>query len=953
MNFDKRIIGKDVLVTTLFFVPIYILFQFFTHSPSQKEKVLLPAPQPLNLAEVEQKSAIGVKEDIEARANYETRMLIDPATGTIPHDVHKKEQTFAQTLPARGGSRRNVRQKRTYEILGTEWTANGPFFVGGRTRALALDVTDENIIIAGGTSGGMWRSADGGATWEKTTKAQDLHSVTCVAQDTRPGKENIWYYGTGELSGNSARGGGGATYLGNGIFKSTNGGQDWVLLPSTSQSVPDRFSNPFQFIWNIITNPNNNDEDEVLAATFGGIQRSTDGGESWSYVIGEAANSSSRFTDVAMGEDGTFYATMSESSGSSNATSRFKGIYRSVDGQNWNNITPPNFPGTFNRTVIGISPSNPNIVYFLASSDPNDLWKYTYRFGDGTGAGGRWVNLTDNIPMFGAPVGDFESQGSYNMMVKIHPENENVVFLGGTNLYRSTDGFSSTGNTSWIGGYSAVNDISNYNGHHPDQHNLVFLPSDPDVAISSHDGGISISNDMLAPQVSWTSMNNGYITTQFYTLAINELAEDNTIVGGMQDNGSHLTFSGEPQGEWNRLLGGDGGYSAIGHNGANVYLSSQNGRIIRFFQNGEGLVPVARVDPSMAGQFDNQGLLFINPFVLDPRNNSRMYYAGGDRIWRNGNVTQISGTSDSTAINWFDIPATSIFVGQITSLTVSRIPGNILFYGTSTGSVFRVLNPDTNSPTVANITAGAFPDNGYVSCIDVDPSNANNLLVVFSNYNVESIYFSQDGGNTFTAVGGNLEKNDEEAGTGPSVRWAKIIPKANNEYLYLAGTSTGLYSADNLNGANTIWAQEGPDLIGNVVVPMVQYRHADGKVAIATHGNGVYTKTFDDVLPLPGVTTSEMFSLAQNFPNPFSDFTTIRFNLPEQSVARVRIFDSQGKKVRTLLLATQFEGENEVIWNGKDANGVDMKAGIYYYKLDFGISTFSDESITKKIILIR
>lgn len=953
MNFNKKIIYKDILITTLLFIPLYVLFYFFQHQAAQQEKIDLPDIQALDLAEIEQKSAIGVKENIEARIAYETRMLVDPKSGTIPRGIRSRERYFAENIPARGGSKRNARQKKTYEISKTEWTANGPFFLGGRTRALALDVTDENIIIAGGTSGGMWRSTDAGSTWDKVTRAEALHSVTAVAQDIRPGKEDIWYYGTGELSGNSARGGGGATYRGDGIFKSTNGGLDWTLLPSTSQGEPNNFTNPFQFVWNVITNPHNNDEDEVLAATFGGIQRSTDGGNSWEYVIGEATNASSLFTDVAQGEDGTFYATLSESAASSDETSESKGIYRSEDGQNWTKITPRNFPDIFDRAVIGISPSNPNVVYFLVSSNPNDLWRYTYLFGDGSGFGGRWVDLTDNIPMFGGPVGNYNSQGSYNMMVKIHPENEDIVFLGGTNLYRSTDGFSTTTNTSWIGGYSPVNDISNYPGQHPDQHNMLFLPSNSDVSITSHDGGISITNDILAPQVNWTSLNNGYITTQFYTLAINEPAGDNTIVGGMQDNGSHLTFSADPRGEWSRLLGGDGGFAAIGHNGANVYLSSQNGRTIRFFLSGEGLIPVARIDPALAGKAENQRLLFINPFILDPGNNSRMYYAGGDRIWRNGNVTQISGTTDSTTINWFDLPDTRVLTGQITSLAISRTPGNILFYGTSAGSVFKVSNPDTYAPQIDNVTSSSFPDNAYVSCIDIDPSNADNILIVFSNYNVQSMYLSQNGGLTYEPVSGNLEERRDGTGGGPSVRWAKIIPKTNNAYLYLAGTSTGLYSADNLDGMNTAWAQEGPDIIGNVVVPMVQYRHADGWVAVATHGNGVYTKTFDNVLPLPSETTDEVFSLAQNFPNPFSDFTTIRFTLPQQSTARIRIFDSQGKRVRTILLTTQFEGENEVIWDGKDGNGVDMRAGIYYYKLDYGVNTFTDESITRKLILIR
>ena len=286
----------------------------------------------------------------------------------------------------------------------------------------------------------MWRSDDSGASWKKVTAPQDLHSVTCIAQDIRAGKENTWYYGTGELSGNSARGGGGAIYRGDGIFKSTNGGMSWTLLPSTAGGEPNNFTNAFQFVWNIVANPENDDEDEVLAATFGGIQRSTDGGNSWNYVVGEPTNNSSLFADIALSKDGVFYATMSESSGTPGGSSAFRGIYRSTDGENWTNIIPNDFPRNFDRMVIGISDSNPDVVYFLASSDPNDFWKYTYLFGDGTGAGGRWVNLSNNIPMFGGSVGDFDSQGSYNMVVKVHPENENIVFLGGTNLYRSTDG---------------------------------------------------------------------------------------------------------------------------------------------------------------------------------------------------------------------------------------------------------------------------------------------------------------------------------------------------------------------------------------------------------------------------------------------------------------------------------------------------------------------------------
>ena len=133
----------------------------------------------------------------------------------------------------------------------------GPYNVGGRTRALAIDVTDENIILAGGVSGGVWRSTDGGSSWTKTTGSSYLHSVTSLSQDTRSGQESTWYYVTGELIGNSASEGG-ASYAGNGVYKSTDGGLNWTLLTSTSSSITE-FDSYFDYNWRVAVNPTNGD----------------------------------------------------------------------------------------------------------------------------------------------------------------------------------------------------------------------------------------------------------------------------------------------------------------------------------------------------------------------------------------------------------------------------------------------------------------------------------------------------------------------------------------------------------------------------------------------------------------------------------------------------------------------------------------------------------------------
>lgn len=211
-------------------------------------------------------------EDREARMQYLQRMLINPKTRQIPENIREKELNFvyssqARLLPVfRKAPLESGNQPLALSGQDANWQQRGPFNVGGRTRALAMDLNNENILLAGGVSGGMWRSIDGGASWIKTTDNSELQSVSCIAQDPRVGQTNVWYYGTGELTGNSASGGL-APFRGDGIYKSTDNGVTWTLLPNTGGGEPQSFNSVFQYVWNILVDPLNGD---VYAATFGG-----------------------------------------------------------------------------------------------------------------------------------------------------------------------------------------------------------------------------------------------------------------------------------------------------------------------------------------------------------------------------------------------------------------------------------------------------------------------------------------------------------------------------------------------------------------------------------------------------------------------------------------------------------------------------------------------------------
>lgn len=836
-------------------------------------------------------------EDPKEKQLFDIKRLRDPNTGKIPTDIRQKELAFAKANFPENSSRST-----------TTWQSRGPNNLGGRTRALALDVTNENIILAGQTTGGMWRSEDGGLHFTKTTLPTQFHSATCVAQDKRPGKTNIWYHGTGESYGIVNAAGFSSQRSGNGIFKSTDGGRSWQQLSATVSNTPTTMlqRRDFDFVWEIVTDPTNTTEDEVYAAVANGIWRSVDGGNSWQSVLGldSTIAAISEYTDIAITSTGVLYATVSSETPS-------KGIWRSTDGINWTKITPTGFPSSYNRIEIGIAPSDESIVYFIAESPGagatgHALWKYNYITADGAGANGKWTNLTTNIPnghCTGFYTFDFEkfnSQSSYDLYIAVSPTDTNLVFLGGTNIYRSSNGWS-TPAYDWIGGYQCdTAKISNYvyPHHHPDQHKMVFYPSNAKRVLTGDDGGIQRTEDITDFTVSWTSMNNWYNTGQFYTCAI-EPGNTNSeiIIGGLQDNGTLFTPSIDYRKAWKSIMYGDGSYCAITHGRDNYYLSWQSGKTFKCAVNDTGKVlGIQRIDPQGGGN----NYLFINPFLLDPTDDNRMYLTNGKQIWRNDSLKAIPILNDEYTpgnIGWSRINSTStgtsILAPRIAALTIAETNPNILYYSTDNGKMYRVDSARNNAAPKTDITAAEFPASAYLACISVDPTNENNVLACFSNYGVKSIFYSEDKGASWSNVSGNLEENTDGTGNGPSVPWVNIYFDGTKK-IYYAGTSIGLFSTENFNGTNTIWTQEGTNTIGNVVINMITSRTADQTVVVATHGGGMYSnKVFTTAIK----EASPSFVKILVQPNPFVNDISIFVESAREQKAAVVLRDISGKEI--------------------------------------------------------
>jgi len=856
--------------------------------------------------------------------------LADPNTGEIPKNIRQKEMIFAKTLP------------KSTSMSKANWIHRGPYNVGGRTRALAMDILDENTLFAGGASGGMFRSTDGGQSWVMTTDPNQLHNVTCVSQDKRTGNENIWYFGSGELRGSSASGGE-AYYQGNGIYKSTDGGLSWDSLSVTATNT-NVFDSDFDFIWNIETDYSNDSLDVIYAATYGSIYRSEDGGDSWNLELGGGYT---YHNNVEITSTGIVYATLSSDGVD-------KGIWRSVDGQNWTNITDSLFPPVYGRIAIAVNASNEDEVYFLAAETDNygqhtdvffngeawtSLWKYD-------ASDSSWIDLSLNIPANQATSFDnFNAQGGYDLLVKVHPTDPNTVYIGGTNLWRSTDGFTSSNNTMIIGGYfiGSIEGDGNwgvYENHHPDQHDLLFLPSDNNVILSATDGGVFKSYDTFADTVEWTSLNNGYYTTQLYGVSISRNANSNVMHGGFQDNGNFVTFDPSVQAIWNMPFNGDGCFGGIADNEEDFYLTIQRGVMykMKLDNNGERLA-FNRMDPSSV---DSNDYMFINPMVMD-KNSDIIYMAAGNKLWRNNDITNVP-YNNSHAKNDFGWEIFSDSISNpnmiITTIETSVNPPNVVYLGTKYKMVFRIDNANTGDPSIVELPYPLTSSSSYVYDIAVNPNNADEVMIVYSNYSIYSLFHSTDGGQNWNKIAGNLEQNPSGSGNGPSCRSAKIIPLGNST-LYLVGTSVGLFGTSVLNDQNTVWEQVADQEIGAVVCEYLEYRSNDGLLVVATHGNGIYQTNITsiaDVLATDNI-TQDLFDL-KVFPNPILDRLSLEVTMDKIADGKVIIYDELGRKVG--------EEHNQKLYFGTNAiqlNISDYRPGIYFVSLNI-----EGNSVTKQII---
>jgi len=721
-------------------------------------------------------------------------------------------------------------------ILG--WRSIGPGNIGGRTRALAIDPVTPELMYAGGVSGGVWKSTDAGDSWYPADDLMLNLAISTIAID--PVDPSVVYAGTGEgffWPYSMARG--------LGIFRSTDAGATWRQLEGTVSGVPE---GGFHYVHDLVVS--SVDHRRLYAATQFGVWRSDDRGESWTLLLANprvaTASALSRgsevgCTDIELRSDRDPEVVLA-AFGVYDAD----GLYRSTDGgSTWSRVLARFDQG---RMSLAVAPSNNDVVYaVMAANSTADLGRLVdvYRSTDGGRSWqprvdkstrlGRW--LLSNAVYATRCAQDYPTyhQGWYDNVVAVDPLDEDTVWVGGIDLFRSTNGGRSFDPASfwWAPELPGTADGMYV---HADQHALVFHPFFDGVTnqilYSGSDGGLARTTTARAPSTAeecpftpdpqfsgfvWTDLNRGYEVTQFYHG--DSAAGGDLFVGGTQDNGTVMVDSRSTPDGWRRIYGGDGGYVAFDPRDDDTFYVEME-TLPRIAKTTDGGVTFTDVT---SGITDTDGL-FVVPFAMAP-SNPDVLWTGGSRPWRT-----VDGATSWTL-------AGPSFGGQISAIACAPSYDTVVYIGLASGGVRRTQTGLSPQPQW-DVVGRGLPV-GWVSSIAVDPQRADRAYCTFSTFGVPHVFRTDDGGRSWRALDGVGATGVPEI----PVHWVAVRP-CDSTQIYL-GTEFGVFASDD-RGDSWKPANHG---FAHTVVEALDFKDDDTLVAFS-RGRGAFVTELE---PCPQV----------------------------------------------------------------------------------------------------
>jgi photosystem II stability/assembly factor-like uncharacterized protein len=722
---------------------------------------------------------------------------------------------------------------------------------GGRVCRAAGVPGDPLVYYVATAAGGMWKSVDGGKTFNPIM--DDMPTSTIGALAIAPSDPNVVYAGSGEAN---IRGN---VEIGNGIYRSTDAGKTWQHVWKHEGQIGT-----------LIVHPSN--PDVAFAAVLGrafapdhqdnqrGVFRTSDGGKTWKCVLFKDRNTGA--SDVCFDPNnprvlfaGLWQARRQPWELTSGGPG--SGLYVSRDGgDTWTHLVPappPESPdagkdapkgtkhckglpeGIWGKIGLAIAPSDSKRVYALIEAEKGGL----FRSEDG---GDTWTRINKHRAI--------QQRAWYYSTLTVHPKNPDVIWFPQVPLLVSRDG----GKT-----------LQRVRGpHHGDHHDVWIDPKDPERIINSNDGGVDISTDggktWFAPPLP---------IAQFYHISIDN-AVPYRIAGTMQDIGSargpsnSLLKRGIPLSSWHPVGGGEAGHVACDPKDPNVVYAGEYSGYITRYDHGVRQAKSFGAYPYNASGYGAEALEYrfqwTAPILISPHDNRVVYHAAnvlfrtsdGGRTWTplgtgaGGKKGKDLTRNDRSKQQWSGGPITGDntgveVYGTIFAVAESPLEKGLLWVGSDDGLVH--VSPD-GGKTWNNVTDGlkkvGLPEWGTVTCIEASPFDTATAYVVVDAHRLDSrkpyLFVTRDTGKTWQSLTAKM----------PDLGFLNVVrvdpaSQTKGQLLYVGAEQGLLFSRD--GGAT--WEQLKLNL---PTVRVSDLAVKDGDLVVGTSGRSIWI--FDDLTPL-------------------------------------------------------------------------------------------------------
>lgn len=875
------------------------------------------------------------------------------------------------------------------------WTSLGPDNYGGKTKGIIYDNKDASgmTIYAGATGGGIWKSINGGITWQPVGSNNLMVSsmVQNAAGEIFVGTGDGFNAQTTNVLGDLGYSTG---FMGNGIWKSVDG-QSFTQLSAT---VPQLNNNTAA--WAFVNELAINSNGHLFAATNTGLKYSTDGGANWQTAKDADGNElTQNATDVQVASDGTLAAAIEGKVFVSTAgPDAF--VLKSTDTENM----LPSIDVT--RAELAFAPSDASVVYaalvntlgsqagIYRSSDHGETWSVI-------------LPATTSVNVFGG-------RGNYNNCLVVMPGNADQVLVGGVNLWMGKK-VVDNGLFAWdvesIAGGAGFLDYYLHFG----VERVVFKPGSTTEFFVATDGGVqkgTVNGDNFVFEIN----NRNYITSQFYAVAPS--GQENRFIAGSQDQGTiYVSSEGNSprQGatiHYEDFPGGPCVVSTI--NPDAIVVTTRAGVMERSedmaFTFSNQFKPVDNMNPQAyltpvalwesyedhlsgdsvtfkakrayaagetikvksknfeqpfyyklpAGVSLNQGdTLRVKDIVT-----TKLFIATANKVWMTREFLNFAKLPE-----WYEISNSSVgFSGIPLSIGLSK-DGNHAWVGTKDGKLYRISNigiaynyerahvsspgcviatrqmevvlPGTTTPITQGITA-----------IAVDPTNPNNVMITLGNYGNDHYVYGTtnalDANPVFTSRQGNL----------PKMPVYSAMLEMSNSGTAIIGTEFGIFQTSNVFTTNPTWvadqnmanvpvfdlkqqminkSSDTLQLINGPEVTVKEFKGTNnlGIIYAATFGRGIY-RCNDFRKPVgietPGFAVNERPTF-KVYPNPVTESSIVEMNLSVNGNTSVEVFDQQGRVVAKENLGMLNAGQHQYRLSTQG-----LRAGTYLIRLSTGES---------------